>query len=323
MNFKKIFHTIAIVCVFIYFSFSAHTAFGKQVSICSFNVQFIGQSEIRNNYALTDIVKDYDIVVVQEVIAPPYAGFFPDGDPFNPDPQATEFFDYMTENGFTFVLSEEDTGKGRRNHNNSSATEWFVVFYKKKAVSYATDLPHGFLDSDVTAHPDFDRVPYAFGFRTVDKNLDFVLISVHLHPDPGTADKKRRAHELKSIYKWIQLNNSVEKDIMIVGDMNIENKAEYEALELPGYITLNKDFVKTNTARVSKPYDHVFYNETFTQNDINTSFGFQVVDLVSEMKPYWRGRGYPGKPYNHTKFRQYFSDHNPVVFEMKVANDDD
>src|SRR5262249_48927773 len=156
-----------------------------ELSVCSFNIQFLGSSKERDNAGLADVLKGYDLVVVQELIAPPYAGNFPNGQAFVPNPKARAFFDFMKQKGFAYRLSEEDTGPGATIHINSSATEWWVVFYKPDKIKVAADLPSGFL-SPVHAHnPDFDRVPYAFGFRTMDDKLDFVLISVHLEPGAG------------------------------------------------------------------------------------------------------------------------------------------
>ena len=169
------------------------------LAICSFNIQFLGQSEKRDSASLAQILKDFDIVVVQELVAPPFAGTFPDDTPFNPDAEAAASFDAMTALGFMHALSVEDTGTGQTNHNNSSATEWWVVFYKADTVKIADGLPTTFLADDRTAHAHYDRVPHAFAFRTLDEKLDFVLISVHLRPDPGPDNRARRNEELEAI----------------------------------------------------------------------------------------------------------------------------
>src|SRR5690606_33122749 len=120
-----------------------------------------------------------------------------------------------------FVLSPEDTGKSTKNHTNSSSTEWWVVFYKTAKVETAPDLPQGFLSTTVTANSNWDRVPYAFAFRTLYKNMDFVLISVHLRPGKGSTHQSRRAHELASIQRWVTEaeSNHSERDFIILGDM--------------------------------------------------------------------------------------------------------
>lgn len=308
----------------------------KRLTICSFNIQFLGQSKKRDNAALAGLVKDYDIVVVQEVIAPPYPGNFPDGTPFKPNPRTAEFFDAMKANGFSYWLSEEDTGPGEKNHLNSTATEWFVAFYKPRSVGTANDLPAGFLAEDLTDNEDFDRVPYAFSFRSPDRNLDFVLISVHLHPTSGTANAARRQHELSAIGDWVQSHDSKERDFIILGDMNIESPEELlentpDQFKSINYFTKDRTHdeeycLDTNTnVNGPKPYDHVMLNPQFTK-EYDRDFGFQVIDLVKVMKSHWprnASEPYPGEPYDHNAFRAVYTDHNPVVFVLDVPERDD
>ena len=72
----------------------------------------------------------------------------------------------MQAQGYAYLLSEEDTGTKDRIHLINSATEWWVSFYRPEQVQPAPDLPVGFLAEDRSDHPDYERVPYAFGFRT-------------------------------------------------------------------------------------------------------------------------------------------------------------
>jgi hypothetical protein len=189
----------------------------SKIYICSFNIQFLGNYKKRDNVALADLLKNFDIVIIQELLAPPFDGVFPNGENFKPDKEAEAFFKDMINQGFKFVLSEEDTGPGREIHKNSSATEWWVGFYKDLKVRLAMDLPHGFLAADRSNNLDYDRVPYAFPFRSLLDSSDFVLISVHLAPD--ASGKQRRKHELDAIKSWINLNDKKEKDFIILGDM--------------------------------------------------------------------------------------------------------
>ncbi len=292
------------------------------VSICTFNIQFLGNPKDRDNTGLAKIVEPYDLVVVQELVAPPYAGTFPDGTPYKPDAEAAVFFEAMRQLGFAYIMSEEDTGSSDRNHLNSSSTEWWVVFYKPSVVKLARDLPGGFLAQDRTNHPDFERVPYAFPFRTTDGRSDFVLISVHLQPDSGPAARARRKHELDAIARWIDANDEVEKDFIILGDMNIENQKELASATPAGFVSLNDQCSPTNT-KGDKPYDHVMFNPKTTP-EVDQTFDFVVIDLVQQMQPYWRlSASYPGTPYDHNTFRRYYSDHHPCVFRMKTAAIDD
>lgn len=294
------------------------------LTVCSFNIQFLGNSRLRNDQALADVVAPYDIVVVQELVSPPYAGRFPDGSPFKPDAESAEFFAAMQQHGFKWLLSEEDTGTGDAIHRNGSSTEWWVAFYRPDRVQLATDLPTGFLASDRSNHDYFERVPYAFGFRTPDNTLDFVLISVHLMPGGGRRETARRHQELSAIAAWVDAHDQVERDFIILGDMNIEDAEELAMVTPPGFVSLNDECRPTNT-NISgpKPYDHVMFNVS-SSLEVDRSFDMQVVNLIEEMQDDWTlPEPYPGSPYNHNEFRKYFSDHHPVVFRMTIPTQDD
>ena len=296
------------------------------LEICSFNIQFLGSFKKRDNTALADILKNFDIVVVQELVAPPFDGVYPDETAFTGDNEAALFFNAMTDHGFAYLLSEEDTGTGEKIHQKSTSTEWFVTFYKPATVAFAADLPSGFLAEDRSDHPDYERVPYAFAFRSANNTLDFVLISVHLQPGDRPAERRRRAHELQAIGNWINTRNTVEKDFIILGDMNIYDREELDSITPAGYLSLNDECRPTNTLSISDkgaPYDHVMYSINHTL-EIDINYDLTVVNLVEIMRPYWTADDpYPGDPYDHNLFKQYYSDHFPVVFRMITPLRDD
>ena len=88
---------------------------------------------------------------------------------------------------------------------------------------------------------------YAFAFQTLNGMVVFVLVSVHLQPDPGPANRARRKHELESIAAWIDDNDEVEKDFIILGDMNLQNAAEVVDATPLSFISLNDECRPTNT----------------------------------------------------------------------------
>ena len=268
--------------------------------------------------ALANLAGGFDIVVVQELVAPPIPGTFPDGTPYKPDPEAAAFFDAMRQLGFSYVLSEEDTGSGDRLHINSSSTEWRVAFYRADKVQIARDLPGGYLADDRSNNNDYERVPYAFPFRSIDGSCDFVLISVHLQPDNGP---KYRA-ELGAIASWVDAHDEYEKDIIVLGDMNIENADELQDTTPAGFLSLNDECRPTNT-QGTRPYDHVMYRPAFTR-EFDQQADLQVIDLVQAMQQYWnRPEPYPSGPYSHNKFRAAYSDHHPVWFRLMPQPYDD
>lgn len=302
----------------------------NSIKITSFNIQFLGNPKNRDNSALASVVADSDIVLVQELVASPSQGLYPDGTPYKADPEALAFFKEMTDRGFTYVLSEEDTGTGDKIHKASSATEWWVAFYKEQKVSISDELVKdgisGFLANDRSNHDDYERVPYAFPFRVDDTGMDFVLISVHLKPGSGPGNRTRRKHELESIYSWVDEHDEKEKDFIIVGDMNLYSCDVLTLMNIGEFITLNSSCLNTNTnVNGPEPFDHVLYRANFT-NEIDLEYGFTVTNLITAMKAPWYEdftHEYPGEPYKHNPFRARFSDHHPVSFKLKSTTDDD
>lgn len=295
-----------------------------QLTVCSFNIQFLGNSRSRDDRALAGVVAPYDIVVVQELVSPPFAGRFPDGSPWKPDAESAEFFAEMERLGFSYVLSEEDTGTGDKIHRNGSSTEWWVAFFKPDRVAVAKDLPSGYLAADRSNHVNFERVPYAFAFRTPDQALDLVLISVHLQPGAGRKERYRRGQELAAIAAWIDAHDQAEHDFIILGDMNIENAKELALVTPTGFVSLNDECRPTNTnVNGPKPYDHVMFNTSYT-GEIDQAYDMTVVNLLEEMRDDWTfSEPYPGEPYDHNEFRKFYSDHHPVVFRLNIPTQDD
>jgi endonuclease/exonuclease/phosphatase family metal-dependent hydrolase len=304
----------------------------SSLAITSFNIQFLGQSTRRDDAALAMILRDYDIVVVQELVAPPYEGNFPDGSEFKPDMEAAEFFNAMTALGFEYQLSTEDTGTRPSNHNNGTGTEWWVVFYKSDKVEIANGLPTEFLADDRTDNDNYERVPHAFAFKTPNNELDFVLISVHLKPGGGSSDMARRKSELDAIADWVDDHDNQEKDFIILGDMNIEDCDELKDATPAGFVSLNDECEATNTnVNGPKPYDHVLIRQRFTR-EIDEKFDFRVFNLIEAMRPFWNSPDpYPGgsinpigfPEYDHNSFRAFYSDHHPVVFKLNLPAEDD
>jgi endonuclease/exonuclease/phosphatase family metal-dependent hydrolase len=284
------------------------------LTICSFNIQFLGHFTKKDHVALADLVKNYDLVVVQELIASPATTG-------STRRRAKLFFDAMASHGFAHVLSDSDTGRSGPLPNYTTATEWFVTFYKPGKVTPAADLANGFISQPLAAHPEFVRVPYAAAFRTFGGTCDFVLVSVHLEPE----DEHIRAREFQAIDRWIrhQYSTTSERDLIVLGDTNLQSKAELTANTPQNFISLNADCLSTNTNPNGRPYDHVIFHPQHS-SEIDRAFGFKVINLIDAMRASWTGLGaYPGDPYVHDEFRQRYSDHHPVVFRIRIPQQDD
>lgn len=285
-------------------------AVAAPLTLCSFNIKWLGHYKNKAHEELALLLRDCDAVVVQELVATPVARAFPDR-AVEADEEAKEFFDEMAKAGFRFQLSEEDTGPTEKIHSNGTGTEWWVAFYNPAKLTPAPDLPGGFLASDRANNPEYDRVPYAFPFRDASGTLDFVLISVHLHPDEG--GRERRKGELAAIAAWIDRHDEGEKDFIILGDMNIQSCAELAGVIPQGFVSLNSACRGTNT-KGDRPFDHVMLRPAYT-TEADRQFGLEVVNLCERL---------PGPPCGTADYSAQFSDHHPVVFRLNpLAEDDD
>ncbi len=310
----------------VFFVSSLNLVFSQDtLDICSFNIQFLGHFKERNDQLLADLLKDYDIVVVQEMVAPPIDGNYPDGSPFKKDPESASFVEEMSKNGFSYWLSSEDTGPSK-NHTPTTASEWWIAFYRPQTVEPDSARCHGFISHPLVNNPHFERVPYAFPFRSKDKKTNFTLVSVHLQPGNGSEDRLRRKGEIKELLEWSTSQWESNKDFFVLGDCNIYDQNEMLPFQSTGVHTLNINFASTNTkmyesASKGEPYDHVFHFAHSTEDVLPNSF--EVIDLMSALKPHQSSISFPLEPYNHDLFRTTFSDHVPVRFKIICGKDTD
>lgn len=218
------------------------------LSVCTWNIQWIGHWKAKRNADIANVLRHCDIAVIQEVVTPPWDVTIVSRD--NPsvqnsitlkgDAESKAFVEAMRSAGFDGIeLSPEDTGPNK-NHINTTASEWYVLFFKSKKVEMAKDLPKGFLATPLAGNSVYSRVPYAFGVRArrnEKPSIDMVLISVHLHAsgdkEPLRRCKARRIREFRFINEWItekkEKHVSKEKDYFVLGDMNVEDLEEVEA----------------------------------------------------------------------------------------------
>lgn len=307
--------------IVLFYGFSQDT-----LSICSFNIQFLGHFQTRENAILAEIIKDNDIVVVQEMVASPVDGIYPDGTKYLKDKESAAFVDEMKKQGFSYWISNEDTGP-TKNHTPTSASEWWIVFYKSKTVQPDTvNRIYGFISDPLTKNTSYQRVPYAFPFKSVLGKSNFTLISVHLQPGNSSAEKVIRQRELKGLFEWVSTQTEKNKDFYVLGDCNIYKQEEFIAYKDKGISSLNEECENTNSnlyrdASKGFPYDHVFYS-TFSKEDLILN-SFQVVDLKKEIEKISSPSQFMLEPYDHDYFRTKFSDHLPVTFKLITGKDKD
>ena len=227
--------------------------------------------------------------------------------------------------GYSYILSEEDTGKRLINHSNEPWTEWFAVFYDPTKLEPAPGLPQTFLAEDVTANPVFDRVPHAFSLRHLETGFDFVLISVHLADGLAEAARAKRAAELGAIAAWIDGQPTEETEYIVLGSMNFADCTEILASIPDEFRFLNPTYSGTclatdATLAPSYPRDGVLFTQRV---EVDYVFGLRVIDLVAGLAAVWNPFAEPIETaYGDLGFVRQISDHNPIVFTFQLASGD-
>ena len=81
------------------------------------------------------------------------------------------------------------------------------------------------------------------------------------------------------------------------------------------------DCLGTNASLGTKhPYDNVLYTE---EVPVDETFGMRVIDLVTGLSAIWNPFGEPiEEAYEELDFVKRISDHNPIVFRIKLPTQD-
>lgn len=187
----------------------------------------------------------------------------------------------------------------------------------------------------------FDGNPFIGSFNCGE--IDFLLANVHLYfgkfqQSSKEADRRKYARRVLEIYalaKWAQdrsaKGNAWDKDIVLLGDMNVpnmkNNEATIKALEQFSWTAVDL-YEETGTARTErltriggsnlgndKTYDQIAFAPTALKNRIVSHgvFYFDAVVFASKWKQLARTRtdAKTVKAFN-PYLRRYLSDHRPI-----------
>jgi hypothetical protein len=332
----------------------------SRLGVCSFNIKWLGHYKNRDNRSLARVLRGCDLVVVQEMVAPPWtvrvdeAGMQKE---LKGDAESAGFVAAMAEEGFDGTwLSEEDTGPNR-NHTAGPASEWNILFYRSSKVEEARDLPHGFIDYPLAKNPLHDRVPYAFAVRSKDEEggqVDLVLISVHLHASNYQkgdlqSSMARRILQFSGISSWIndmkKNHPSSERDFYVMGDTNIENSEELAGFlgsptgevkslvnKMSGGLGVTPEFSLMRTYRslnskvVNGKTELAATNVTLSKPFDHIFYsiekgGIEIIPTFSIID--LAGTFVRDYQDSNDSFMMKYSDHDPIRFELKIQRDND
>lgn len=245
------------------------------VLIASFNIQVFGTSKLQKTpvmAVLADIVRRFDVVAIQEVRS-------------TDDTVVPQFVTLINSAGraYDFVI-------GPRLGRTNSKEQYAILFDTTRIEVdprsvYTVPDPQDFLH----------REPLVARFRVrgVPPNQAFTFTIVDIHTDPDETDTELNA--LGDVFVSVQRNGTGEDDVILLGDLNVDEYHLGNLGRLPG-IGYAISGVPTNTRR-NKTYDNIVFDRRTTVEytgrsgvlDMMTAYGLsedQALE-VSDHLPVW------------------------------------
>ncbi|HLE76073.1 MAG TPA: endonuclease/exonuclease/phosphatase family protein [Candidatus Bathyarchaeia archaeon] len=261
----------------------------KNARIAAFNIQVFGKTKSQKEdvmEVLTKIVRQFDIVLVQEIrdITGETAPFF------------LEKINQMGGPKYSYIESER---LGR-----TSSKEAYAYFYNTETVQFIPDSDYVYNDvNDV-----FEREPYIAGFKI--GNFDFVLVGIHTKPD----DAYNEIGNLTLVVSSIQEAKPNEKDIIVMGDFNADGTYFNEEEASNPFKTSEFYWIITNSmdtmTKTSYTYDRIVL--------LNTTLNYEYVADTAQVFRFDQTYGIS----NPTLVSE-ISDHYPVFAEYETSLEDD
>jgi len=252
-----------------------HTAArtGDTISVASFNIQVFGQSKLKKTDAmevLAQIVRRFDVVAIQEIRS-------------KKDNVIPDFVKLINSDGsqYHYVVGER---LGR-----TVSKEQYAFIYDTTCLEVVPGSTYTVPDPGDKLH----REPLATSFaaRGTEQPFTFTLVNIHTDPD----ETKQELDALDDAFRYVQQKNPSEDDVIILGDLNVDERHLGELGQLPN-ITWVVSGVKTNT-RLTKSYDNIVFDRAATNEYTGTWGVLNLMDTfdlsqkealrVSDHMPVW------------------------------------
>lgn len=227
------------------------------ITIASFNIQVFGVSKVKKPEVmkvLVDVVRRFDVVAIQELRAKDQTIVPKFVEQINADGRA---YDYVV---------------GPR-LGRSSSKEQYVYIFDTQRIVVDRDTVYTSADPQDNLH----REPLVAHFRALGPPADqaFTFKLVNIHTDPDETDWELDA--LDDVFVAVQNDGSNEDDVILLGDLNVDDQHLGQLGKLPDMAWLIHG-EPTNT-RGSKSYDNIVFNSKAT-TEFTGSGG--VLNLLSE-----------------------------------------
>jgi deoxyribonuclease-1-like protein len=257
-----------------------------EIKIATFNIQVFGMSKINNPEVmdvLTKIVRNYDIIAVQEIRDETMATL----------PYFLGKINEIPGDRYAYI---ESARLGR-----TDSKEQYAYIYNTKTISFG-GKSYVFNDT----HDVFEREPYLASFSS--NKFDFILVNIHTKP----TNAKQEIQSLVDVVKDASVKFN-EKDIIVLGDYNADGSYFSEATSSgfrgEEYMWIVPDsFDTTVSQNNSYTYDRIVFQRAYTLEDFTGKVDVFKFDTEYNLA---------------SDFAKEVSDHYPVSAQFYTDRDSD
>lgn len=245
------------------------------IKIASFNIQVFGTSKLKKPKVmdvLAKVVRRFDVVAIQEIRS-------------TDDNVMPKFVQMINADGshYDFII-------GPRLGRTTSKEQYAFAFNTARI-----DADRGSAYTVPDPRDQLHREPFVAHFRVRGQSgvpaFTFNLVNIHTDPDETTTE----LNALADVFTSVQKNGSGEDDVILLGDLNVDDRHLGNLGRLPG-ITAALSGVTSNT-RKTKLYDNIVFDRRATAEytgrwgvlDLMSEFGLtqQQALEVSDHMPIW------------------------------------
>jgi len=233
------------------------SSYQPTIRIATFNIQVFGISKLQKPYVmqvLAEVVRRFDLVAIQEIRSVD-------------DTVMPQFVSLINSTGVSY-----DVVVGPRLGRTSSKEQYAFVFDTTRIEVDPRSI-YTVPDPQDLLH----REPLAARFRArgVPPSQAFTFTLVNIHTDPDETSTELDA--LARVFVGVQQNGTGEDDVILLGDLNVNEDQMGDLSRLPG-IAWAVSGVPTNT-RGTKTYDNIVFDR---RNTIEFTGRWGVLDLMQE-----------------------------------------
>ncbi len=258
------------------------TAFAQNVSVLSWNIQDLGRTKDENEISqIVDILKDYDLVAIQEVVAKDPAGA----------QKVALIADELDRKGFNWDYAISVPTKSP----SSNISERYAFLWKSSKIQLQGEA---YLDAELEAV--CNREPYIGKFKIKENGKELYLVNFH-----ARTFNQQPEEEIKYLIDYPERLES--NYIIIAGDFNLNDRADvWRKLYKKGFkpsLRMKPSTLKRNCDDWDSYFGHAIDN-LYYNKDVFQYQDSGVIDFVGDCE--------------NLKTARSISDHLPVFLTISV-----